>query len=308
MTKTLLMICFLIFPAALFADENSQLFWVVGSFTSPESAQKELRRLEYRIRPIRIAAVRSNSETRYRLLIDDSVYAEHNDALAKLGIKPWRTKISPSELSAPMVTAKLGANLSYVLVLAGFRDKDYAEQHAEKLKSESGKPVRVIETTSGDRDYYRVVSGPYDAEVAVVRDQFVLMGIDDAWWLNIPKLVTLVPDSMVPLQPATNAIPVSISGVDPIPVVEASVNAIPEGTVLRAPMKGESYIDYCVKKANGAERAQYCADGEFISQLSHRVESMGEAALFKFCATEATGMERRIYCDNDNLAERSASQ
>jgi len=308
MAKTVLAICFFILSISVAAEETSKRYWVVGSFASAVSAQKELKRLEYRIRPIRIVVAKSGNKTRYRLLVSDGVYSQHQEPLRKFGIEPWQTSMTPGEMGAPMVTAKLGANLNYVLVLAGFRDKKYAEQHAEKLKADTNEPVRVIEAPIGDSDYYRVVSGPYDAEIAGVRDQFVLMGIDDAWWLDVPALVThvpaLMPESAL-AQPEQAVVSEYVSS--QIPVVEASVNTIPEGMVLRSPEAGESYIDYCVKKANAAEREQYCRDGEFVPKMVYRVESMGETALFKFCATEATGTERRLYCDNDELAERGSS-
>ncbi|MBL4680943.1 MAG: SPOR domain-containing protein [Pseudomonadales bacterium] len=305
MTKTVLAICFFILSISVAAEEISKRYWVVGSFASTASAKKELKRLEYRIRPIRIVVAKSGDKTRYRLLVSDEVYSQHQEALRNFGIEPWQTSMTLGEMGAPMVTAKLGANLNYVLVLAGFRDKNYAEQHAEKLKADTSEPVRVIEASIGNGEYYRVVSGPYDAEIAGVRDQFVLMGIDDAWWLDVPALVTHVP-ALILTQP--EQVVVSEYAPSQIPVVEASVNTIPEGVVLRSPEAGESYIDYCVKKANAAEREQYCRDGEFVPKMVYRVESMGETALFKFCATEATGAERRLYCDNDDLAERGLSQ
>ena len=307
MKRALLFLCIFILPLIVSAADPSKSYWVIGSFNTSEGAKKEVGRLDYWItQPIRIAAVKINQATKYRLLVSDNTYQSQMSRFETLGIKPWKTKLTPSDLDVPMVTGRFGANLSYVLVLAGFRDEAQANQHAEDLRKQSKAPVDVVATSVNDDDYYRVVAGPYDAEVAVVRDQFVLMGIDDAWWLDMPRtaLVTRVdrPKKVV-VPDAINTYHAEES--NSIPVVEASIGSIPDGTVMRAPLPQESYVDYCVNKANSAERGQYCRDGKFVSQSQRKIEAMGEAALFKFCATEAAGNERRQYCKNGNLSAGS---
>ena len=302
MKRTLLFLCFYVLSFPVFAAELSKSYWVIGSFSTPESAKKEVSRLGYWItQPIRIAAVKANRRTNYRLLVTDRTYQSQKNQLNKLGISPWKTRLTPSDLDVPMVTGKSAEKLSYVLVLAGFRDEALAEQHAESLRRRSEASVDVVATSLNNSDYYRVVSGPYNTEVTVVQDQFVLMGIDDAWWLDVPvkSLVTRLDKHEVvePQRSKSNQLEES----NTIPVIEASVGLIPDHMVLRAPKSHESYVEYCIQKATFAERKRYCGDGDFISQSQRRIEAMGESALFTFCATKATGGERKEYCKNEKL-------
>jgi hypothetical protein len=304
MKRIVLFLCFSLLSAIILAAEPVKSYWVVGSFDTSEAANKELARLDYWItQVIRVAAVKSGPTIKYRLLVADNTYQVQKHQLERLGIKPWKIIFSPSDLEPLMATGSLDGNLSYVLVLAGFRDEALANQHAMKLRMQSKEPIDVKATSVNNRDYYRVVTGPYDAEVSVVRDQFVLMGIDDAWWLGMPTFeVDAGLDSPREVVEPEQSSAYRIERSNNIPIVEASVNSIPIRAVMRAPKPQESYIEYCVKKANPAERSQYCRDGKFVLQSQRKIEVMGEFALFQFCATEAVGGERKQFCSNSNMS------
>jgi hypothetical protein len=252
--------------------------------------------------PIRIEKVNLGQKTRYRLLVTDGAYQSQINEFNKLGIKPWKTRSRASDFDIPIVAGQLAVKSSYVLVLADFHHEAQAERIAENLRKQTKEPIDVVDAPVNNSDYYRIVNRPYDNEDSVVRDQFVLMGMDDTWWLTLPArdLVDYVDKHEVVA--STLSKPYQSEASNIISVVEASINSVPTGTVLRAPKAHESYVEYCVNKAKPAERKQYCGDGRFISQSEHRIESMGESVLFKFCATEANGNERRQYCNNENLS------
>ncbi len=61
----------------------------------------------------------------------------------------------------------------------------------------------------------------------------------------------------------------------------SSVTESPETPVskpkLSPPNAGESYFDYCIKKANAVERIVYCSDGSFTSRVLAEKTAMSEA-------------------------------
>ena len=74
---------------------------------------------------------------------------------------------------------------------------------------------------------------------------------------------------------------------------------------LHRPGPGESYFDYCIKKANALERVVYCKDESFNSLVVAEKTAMsagrtdlrsGTKALAEFCVTRASLLEREKYC------------
>ena len=81
-----------------------------------------------------------------------------------------------------------------------------------------------------------------------------------------------------------------------MPMAEEAKDVVYE---ISPPGANESYVEYCLRRANKMEREIYCADGSF-NRIANAEKNSAEADAnrLKYCALHATGRERREMCRN----------
>ncbi|MBD3647684.1 MAG: SPOR domain-containing protein [Pseudomonadales bacterium] len=300
MKKTSVLYMMLLVVLASFAHAASTQFWVVGSFESLAAATTEKRRVEGASGlPVRIGTFNREDVTSYRLLVEkDDAPEAQRERLIDAGVSPWTVSMESNvlDLSADDVSHSKWAQY---LVLAGFRSEDRAHQFVEQLKSDGISDLMLDEIELQNSPYFRVLYGPFDMKGDDVREQVRAMGITDAWWVT-----RAVEDR--PVEAETQR-------VVELPVKEEKRIVVPEPepepeVQVSAPRPGESYFDYCVKRANSVERSRYCRDGQFLASAVRgeqaRQGMLNREQYFVFCAKEADSHQRSAHCTDTQLAEK----
>ncbi len=173
-----------------------------------------------------------------------------------------------------------------------------AAAEKNRISGITGLSVQIATFTTGDVSTYRLVIEK-DRYPMEQRQKIMNVGITP-WSLSIdsqhlePEIVV---EEDVPTEPSI--------------ALETPMRQSPELSVskpeLNPPNPGESYFDYCIKKANAFERTVFCGDGSFSglviadkkqSEMSVGKTSMssGTKALAEFCAMRASQEEREKYC------------
>lgn len=304
MKKTSVICGVLLVVFAFFANAASTGFWVVGSFDSLASATTEKRRVEgVSGLPVRIGTFNRDNVTSYRLLVEkDSTPELQREKLIDAGVSPWTLTVDSNvmDLSAEDVS---NAKWAQYLVLAGFRNEARAHQFVEQMNSNGISDLMLDEIVLQGTPYFRVLYGPFDTKGNDVREQVRTMGITDAWWVT--KAVE---------QPVADSQPEAVIEIAPkkeqrIMVPEPAPTPVPEPALqVSAPRPGESYFDYCIKRANSAERERYCKDGQFLSAAVRgeqaRQGALNQEQYFVFCTTQADAHQRKTHCTDAQLAEK----
>lgn len=285
------------------ADDMGDKYWVVGSFSSIKAAQIEQERLSGSVNEsIRIAKFELPGGTLFRLLIaQDMDAASQKQSLQAAGLEPWAVPVSGEQVDFVNVSDE---KLQFHLVLGSFSDAAHASALVDKLADSGLSGVTVKESMAGGAMRYRVVAGPYDHEDAAARQRASDAGIGDAWWFASMMKVASAdasaePDDM-PAEPAQEAQPAAA------PTEPESVAEAPAEQPLSPPQPGESYFDYCVKRANARERARYCDNGGFADAVKEKQvrDGGGGQAYVDFCAKQANAEQRERFCKDATFSER----
>lgn len=283
----------------LIANAASTGFWVVGSFESLASATTEKRRLEgVSGLPVRIGTSNRGDVTSYRLLVEkDSAPELQKEKLIDAGVSPWTVSVDSNvmDLSADDVS---NATWAQYLVLAGFRSEERAHQFVEQMNTNGISDLMLDEIALRGAPYFRVLYGPFDTKGNDVREQVRAMGITDAWWVTKAveqQVAATQPEAVIEIAPREEQ-RITVPP-EPEPALQVS-----------APRPGESYFDYCVKRANSAERDRYCKDGQFLSAAVRgeqaRQGALNQEQYFVFCTTQADAHQRKTHCTDAQLAEK----
>ncbi|HIG40285.1 MAG TPA: SPOR domain-containing protein [Gammaproteobacteria bacterium] len=286
-------------------------YWSLGAFRVEENAARERDRLSA-VTGMNVEL--SQSGNIYRVVIEKgSDSAAQKETLEDLGLSPWLLSKNPSLVTSNRATKTEAMDLGdgYLLVLASFTDDVSAGVLLEKLRDDGIDPVAVIRANVNGTSYYRVVQGPFDTKAGVNTD-YSRYGIDDAWWMVSRGL-------QVASVPAYASAEKASSAKDEVPQMETvnesggvTVVSIPDVMpkimqaeetepvyVMSPPAPGESYIDYCLKRANKMERTIYCSDAVFnrIATVQRRIEE-GNSAKLNYCALHATRSQRKQLCED----------
>ncbi len=291
--KKVIQLTIILMSALYFVSSASAAsYWSVGSFSQQDNAERERARISHET-GMNVEVVRSGSL--YRVVVaKDSDPDIQKSMLEAVGLSPWSL---PDDNVEPVAVPAMAKNpepvqTGFSLVLASFLDEISAETLQERLAQDGIEDLSVMSAVVNGRTYYRLLQGPYSDRAGVNTD-FSAYGIGDTWWMasSTPVAVADVVMERADPEPA-----------EPIGVVE--VGTMPETPpepvyTISPPGAGESYINYCLRRANKMERAIYCKDGDFnrISNAERRLRERGES--HDYCALTANSRERKQKCRNN---------
>jgi hypothetical protein len=290
-------------PLSVYANDHEAGYWSLGAFSTAENALVEKARLAGMIGlPIQIAVFAEGDMALFRLVIKkDEDPANQKKMILDSGVSPWSIVFDEVRLMEEQaLSTTSGQNLEYFLVLAGFRSKDKADALLAGFNNSDGVNFLLQESELGSASWYRVVHGPFGQPDKSVKTKFNQQGFKDTWWVR-SIVEEIDEDSMA--RSSAELEPRSETVVAPGDELSKASPVLS----LTAPVAGESYLDYCIKKANQLERSVYCQDGAFDNlSLSERngmplgeaAVAAGDKALADFCALKATSEERDLYCNN----------
>lgn len=299
-------------------------FWVVGSFESLPGAITEQRRIEGRSGlSVRIGTFNRATQPAYRLLIEKNDRPDRQrQKIRDAGITPWTLKTSASSLdwSADDVSEH---DWAQYLVLAGFRDEARAGQFVQRLKSEGLSDLGLDEIEMDGTPYFRVLYGPFDMKDKEVLEEVKELGLTDSWWVikdggerpRQSKSFASRPDekpresktapSMSDEKPRESTTTASMSDETPM---DSSPRESQSAMRVSPPGPGESLLDYCMKRANSAERERFCQDGGSMSVAVKAEQArrghLSDEEYFRFCTSEATADQRKEHCSDAELLKK----
>jgi hypothetical protein len=326
MKKVIIVLAILVgFQAS--AQDQKKNYWSLGSFNALINAISEKNRLtDVTGLPVQVAIFYDGDRRWYRTVVEKDGSSAQEKKIISVGINPWTLPLSADQLA--MVDEELEkteAQLDekeYFLVLAGFRGDFRAVRFIDKLSADGLEELQIETSSIAGAPWYRVMHGPYNLAQASVSEEVRVRGISDAWWVRrgaepgdrfervpVAEIVPLVAVAVAVIEPVIESFIEPV--VEPIvePVKVAVVEPVPEPK-LSPPKAGESYLDYCVNKANEMEREVYCQDGFFkgliMAEKKIRDDGLlagkGGHAIAEFCAVQASAAEREIYCANQTQA------
>ena len=285
-------------------------YWSIGSFNVQSNATTEKNRIS-RITglAVQIADFAVGELSTYRLVVEkDGDPMAQRQKIMDAGITPWSISIDNQQLSVMKEgTEELAADgMDYFLVVGGFGREAPATSAQSRFKSDGITNLRIEEARVASAPWYRILHGPFTAPFDTVLSELRAYGVADAWWVKRePEMEKEADVDMdVEIKPA-----VSSSVGHPSIALMTPMMDTPETPVskpkLHPPGPGESYFDYCIKKANALERVVYCKDESFNSLVVAEKTAMsvertdlrsGTKALAEFCVTRASLLEREKYC------------
>ena len=298
------------------ASDSGDRYWVVGSFSTVKAAQIEQERLSGSLNDeVRIARFELPGGELFRLMVPQGMDAQDQKlSLQGAGLSPWSVSVSGSQVDFVDVSNE---KLQFHLVLGSFSDAGHAQALADKLAGTGLSGIAVKESMAGGQTRYRVMAGPYDHEDADARSMASDAGISDAWWFaSMAKVDQGMAASRADAGTAESAQPASqqdaepqAAPAEPESMADADTEADteePAAQPLSPPQPGESYFDYCVKRANARERARYCGNGEFSSAVREKQvrDGAGGQAYVDFCAKEANAEQRERFCKDATFGQR----
>ena len=293
------------------AQDQKKDYWSLGSFKLLINAISEKNRLtDVTGLPIQVATFYDGDRRWYRTVVAKDGSSSQEKKIINVGINPWALPLSADQLA--MVDEELEKSevqmdeKEYFLVLAGFRGDFRADRFLGKLSAQGVDELQVETSSIAGAPWYRVMHGPFNLAQASVSAEIRSRGISDAWWVRRgaepgDRFERVPVAEIVPLVPVVAAVvePVKVAVIEPVPEPK-----------LDPPKAGDSYLDYCVKKANEMEREVYCQDGFFkgLIMAEKKIKDDGLIAggsgnaITEFCAVQASAAEREIYCANQTQA------
>ena len=280
-------------------------YWSIGSYNVLANATAEKNRLSVVTGlSIEITATTIEGVDTYRLVIEKDDYPKkQRQKIIDAGITPWTISIESIQLTSAEKASQEGAvsGMDYFLVVAGFSQEVQANLALSSFQADGIENLHIEETSIARAPWYRVLHGPFEAPFETVLSEIRGQGVTDAWWVKRePEMVREVEIATEPVRPIAMPEPV-------VPLVAPAIPSPP--TMMRnkqiisdpsPPNPNESYLDYCIKKANALERAVYCQDGSFsgliVAEKNNSRMDEGPKALANYCAMRASLWERRKYC------------
>jgi hypothetical protein len=310
MKKVIIVIAILV-GLQVIAQDQKKDYWSLSSFKLLINAISEKNRLvDVTGLPIQVATFYDGNRRWYRTVVAKDGSSSQEKKLINVGINPWTLPLSADQLA--MVDEELEKTevqmdeKEYFLVLAGFRGDFRADRFLGNLSAEGVDDLQIETSSIAGAPWYRVMHGPFNIAQASVSAEIRSRGISDSWWVRRGA----EPGDRFERVPVAEIVPVVAvvaAVVEPIvePVKVAVIEPVPEPK-LSSPKAGESYIDYCVKKANEMEREVYCQDGFFKGLIMAEkkikddglMAGKGGNAITEFCAVQASAAQREIYCAN----------
>lgn len=310
MRQIAILLCGLLLVAGVSVETKAEPteFWVVGSFKSLPGAITEKRRIEGRSGlAVRVGTFNRTNVPSWRLLIEkDRAPQRQRQKIIDAGITPWTLKINASSLDWSADDASEYDWARY-LVLAGFRSEARAYEFVESLRGQGLSDLGIDEIGMAGRPYFRVLYGPFDMQDREVLEEVKAMGLTDSWWVikdsgnRKSQAVASTSEDELPESGTTTPMP------DETPR-QSQPRQSPSRMAVNPPRAGESWMDYCVNRANSAERRQFCKDGGFMSTAvkaeQARRGQLSDEEYFLFCTSEATADQRDEHCTDAQLVKK----
>ena len=260
--------------------------------------------------PIEISSFAIDGDEVFRLVLKAADYAGYEQQFKDLKIEPWALTVSPNRLVLPP-EADVSNGKEFYLVVAGFRDQAVAEALSLKLSRETSTNFAVELAKVYSAPYYRVMTGPYRFIKKSVEQKVIGTGINDGWWVSRSKSMT---EAVLVKSEVNEKESITANGSSEIDssgsAVASSINNTPKTTrttrTLRSPRPGETFVEFCVQRANAAERDQFCGDSEFLVESMQRgasLQAMSREEYYEFCGSQASRAERLQYCSDQALVE-----
>ena len=242
-------------------------YWSLASFSSEENGMKGLARLSDSVP----GAVLAESGGRYRVLVEKSASPDaQKSALETEGYWPWTVYAADVD----RVLTHTGNRLTtrHYLVAGSFTNERSAQTFMKKLQSDGRDSAEIQMAEVAGAIHYRVTLGPYDSRSMADTD-FSAYGIDSPWWM------TVTVESMVAEQIRDDAAddePAYVAEETVSVAVDMDVEEEPVYTIT-PPAANESYVDYCLRKANAMERSIYCKNDDFNRIAAAEVQAAGDS-------------------------------
>lgn len=306
------------------AQDQKKDYWSLGSFNELINAISEKNRLtDITGLPVQVATFYDGDQRWYRTVVEKDGSSRQEKKIIDVGINPWTLPLSADQLAMVDVELeKTEARMDekeYFLVLAGFRADFRAHRFIGNLSADGLAELQVEQASIAGAPWYRVMHGPFNLAQASVSEEIRSRGISDAWWVRrggepgdkfervpVAEIVPVVAVALAVIEPVIEPIvePIKVAVVEPV------VEPVVEEPKLNPPKAGESYLDYCVQKANEMEREVYCQDGFFkgLIMAEKKIKDDGliaggsAHAITEFCAVQASAAEREIFCANQTQA------
>lgn len=263
---------------------NAESYWSLGSYSLKSNADRERDRIAERTG---LAVEVVSSGDLYRVVVEKDADPElQKSTIEDIGISPWTLSgddVEPVVESESMESESLATR--YHLVLASFLDETSAEMLMERLVQDGIDGTSVVAAEVKGVTFYRLVQGPF-ADRSSVDADFSAYGIVDTWWAQTSEPALEMRDEGEP----ASAIAV---------VEEADTSPEPEPVyTISPPGAGESYVSYCLRRANKMERAVYCKNGDFNRIANAERRNKRGNTWLTYCALHATAKERKEKCQD----------
>lgn len=201
---TVVCLCMTTMPAL--AADNTNDYWVVGSYKTLASAELERERIARLTSEHvemaafyldgRAAELTTGQSVAYRdgaanirLLIRQRMERlEQREELVSNGLAVWRLSVDDQQISQfKESVAARGETLTreYWLVLGSFHGPDRARNQRDSLLKAGIDSVTLHRLEADGRYYFRVDHGPFDRIIAAQRQRFIDQGITGAFWTRV---------------------------------------------------------------------------------------------------------------------------
>ncbi len=286
----------------VFAD-----YWAIGAFKMKANAERERDRIARETGlPIVVVQTIDGSDV-YRVVLEqDKKPGAQKMALIDAGLSPW--PVSMNEVTEVVRSEGSMSNetTGHLLVLGSFPNELSAVNLSETLASKGVDMLGIASADVSGRTYYRVVHGPFMDKSMVLTD-FSQLGIDGAWWLTSSGAVSgnamLAQDNSSQNKTSKNmdandaGYQSQSQSQNETNEAAAAEEMAEAARMISPPNADESYVDYCLGRANAEERVIYCRNGVFNRiAKARRQMSESRAETLEYCLLHATGAERREKC------------
>ena len=271
-TVTTILVCLSTLLISLSA--SAEELWVIGSFSKQANAEKERNRVSA---DTGLEVGVNESGGYYRVVIPKS--AASKSEVEGFGFMPWSHAGDLMDLSTS--TSATMVNNQY-RVLASLIDSAGAELLLEKLTELGARDVAVIPVEVQGVVYHRLVQGPFTSRSDATQS-FPELGLPEPWWWEVRETGTAVASTTTRPQraqaPAMNEKVEEEETVETVEMKEEVAMVEPEPVItITPPGPNDSYVDYCLKWANKAERAIFCENGMFKRIGSEQLRDDEEAS------------------------------
>ncbi len=291
------LLCMQLMCFQLIAEERKIDYWSLGSFDKLINAINEKNRLtDMTGLAVRIAVFPDSDRTQYRLVVEKDGTANQQQIIADAGAIPWTLPVSANQLAMSdeeleRTQVRLEGR-QYFLVLAGFRAEFRADRFLASLSEDGVTELRIQTSSIADAPWYRIMHGPFGSAQASVSEDFKARGLIDAWWVRGD------PEKDDKLERVLAAEIVSVVEPIVEPVEEkspAKLNPPQAGeSYFEYCVEKANDMERAVYCSDGFFRGLIVVEKKIKDDGS--IEGKDSLVLAQFCVLKASGVQRQQYC------------